>query len=145
MRKTSLLIALAALALLCGCEDTRHKATIYKLKNHHIVLKDDQGRWYEYKLKNTSGQFDVDINFDIPWNSKGEMTLPRGGSWCAATEEEEEEVTVEGLATNAEDTTVDETDAGAVDGAGDVGGDDGGAGGDGGDGGGGDGGGGDGD
>ena len=56
----------------------------------------------------------------------GEMVLPRGGSWRAATLEEEEEVTIEGQATNAEETSVDETDAGSPDGSGDVGGDSGG-------------------
>lgn len=128
MRRTSPLLVLAALALLCGCNgDTRHKATIYKLKNHHIVLKDDSGRWWAYKLADTAGKFDVGVQVDIPFNARGEMVLPKGGGWRGATQEEEEEVTVEGMATNAEQTTVDETDAGSVDGAGDVGGDDGGS------------------
>jgi hypothetical protein len=139
--KAKLFFILALTLLLSSCKgDTRHKATIYKTKKHHIVMKDDQGKWYEYVLKGVS-----DVDFDIPFNPRGEMVLPAGGSWRPATIQEEEEVTQEAQATNAEETTVDETDAGAVDGAGDVGGDSGGAAGDAGDGGGGDGGGGDGD
>jgi hypothetical protein len=83
-------------------------------------MRDDQGKWWEYTLKN------LDIDFDIPFNTRGEMVLPQGGSWRAATLQEEEEVTVESQATNAEETSVDETDAGSPDGSGDVGGDSGG-------------------
>jgi hypothetical protein len=119
------------LAFATGC-DERHHAKLYRLKNHHIVMEDDKGKWWEYTINN----MDIDINTDVTWNAKSEMVLPRGGSWRMATLEEEDEVTTEGLATNVEETTVDETDAGAVDGTGDVGGDDGGAGGDAGDGGG---------
>jgi uncharacterized membrane protein YgcG len=115
--KLRLFLLIAALMFLCSC-DTRHHAKIYKLKNHHIVMQDDQGKWYEYVLKN------ADIDFDIGWNPRGEMVLPQGGSWRPATVEEEEEAQTE--ATNVEETTVDETDAGAPDGAGDVGGDSGG-------------------
>ena len=141
MKLRLLLLLSVTLAFATGCE-TRHHAKLYRLKNHHIVLQDDKGKWWEY----TKNGLDLDINTDVTWNSKSEMVLPRGGSWRMATVEEEEEVTVEGEATNVEETTVDESDAGAVDGSGDVGGDDGGAGGDGGAGdGGGDGGGGDGD
>jgi hypothetical protein len=128
MKRFLLVIACVAVLGATGC-DERHKAKIYKTKKHHVVMKDDHGKWFEYTLKG------LDIDFDIPWNSRGEMVLPRGGSWRAATLEEEEEVTVEGQATNEEDTSVAEGDDGAPDGAGDVGGDDGGAG-DGGDGGG---------
>jgi hypothetical protein len=124
MRRSSLIFILLLAALgVAGCDgrqDTRHKATIYKTKQHHIVMKDDQGKWWEYTLKN------LDIDFDIPFNPRGEMVLPSGGSWRAATPREEEEVTVESQATNAEETTVDETDAGSPDGSGDVGGDSGG-------------------
>ena len=123
MRFRALFIVLFAVVILGGC-DERHKAKVYKTKKHHIVMKDDHGKWFEYTLNN------LDINFDIPWNSRGEMVLPRGGSWRAATLEEEEEVTIEGQATNEEDTTVSEGDDGAPDGAGDVGGDSGGEGGD---------------
>lgn len=101
-----------------GC-DTRHKAKIYKIKNHHIVMQDDQGKWWEYVLKN------MDIDVDIPFTG-GELKLPSGGSWRAATKAEEEEIDE---ATNEEETTVDEStnDAGASpDGSGDVGGDSGG-------------------
>jgi len=136
--KLKLLFLTAFLLTLCACNgDTRHHAKLYRLKNHHIVLEDDKGKWWEYIVKN------ADIDFDTTFTPKGELLLPQGGSWRAATEEEEDEVTVEGLATNVEETTVDETDAGAVDGSGDVGGDSGGADGGAGDGGGGDGGGGD--
>ena len=137
MRRILLFAVFVVVVTCVGCNE-RHKATIYKTKKHHIVMKDDRGKWWEYTLRN------MDIDFDIPWNSRGEMVLPRGGSWRPATPEEEEEVTVEAEATNAEETTVDETDAGAPDGAGDVGGDSGGEGGDSGGDGGGDGGGGDG-
>lgn len=142
--KIRLFLLLALTLTFASCKgDTRHKATIYKCKNHHIVMKDDQGKWWEYTLKN------ADLDFDIPFNPRGEMVLPSGGSWRAATLQEEEEVTVESEATNVEQTTVDEATAddgaSSPDGAGDVGGDSGGAGGDGGGGdGGGDGGGGDG-
>jgi uncharacterized membrane protein YgcG len=141
--KLKLFLLFALTLTLASCKgDTRHKATIYKLKNHHIVLRDDQGKWYEYVLKNS------DIDFDIGWNPRGEMVLPPGGSWRPATIQEEEEAQTE--ATNAEETSVDEATAddgaSSPDGSGDVGGDSGGAGGDGGGGdGGGDGGGGDGD
>jgi uncharacterized membrane protein YgcG len=135
-RNLKFVLLIAALLTLCAC-DSRHKATIYKTKKHHIVMKDDRGRWWEYTLKGMS-----DVDFDIPFNPRGEMVLPQGGGWRPATIQEEEEVTVEAQATNAEETTVDETDAGAPDGTGDVGGDSGGgagdSGGDGGDGGGGD-------
>jgi uncharacterized membrane protein YgcG len=143
--KAKLLLLIFGLTLtLAACKsDVRHKAVIYKTKKHHVVMKDDKGKWWEYTLKN------VDIDFDIPFNPRGEMVLPQGGSWRMATIEEEDEVTLEGQATNAEETTVDEaTDASGVDapdGAGDVGGDSGGDGGAGGDGGGDGGGGGDGD
>jgi hypothetical protein len=113
-----------------GC-NTVHHAKIYKLKNHHIVMKDDRGKWWEYTLKG------VDIDFDIPWADTGNFTprLPAGGSWRAATQEEEEEVTVDNEAAS-EDVSVGETDAGTPDG--DVGAEGGGgdSGGDGGDGGG---------
>jgi uncharacterized membrane protein YgcG len=143
--KAKLLLIIFGLTLtFTACKnDVRHKAVIYKTKKHHVVMKDDQGKWWEYTLKN------LDIDFDIPFNAHGEMILPRGGSWRMATIEEEDEVTLEGQATNAEETTVDEATAddgaSSPDGAGDVGGDSGGDGGAGGDGGGGDGGGGDGD
>jgi hypothetical protein len=136
MKRSLLLVLLAVVTVCVGC-DERHHAKIYKTKKHHIVMKDDKGKWFEYTLKG------IDIDFDIPFNSRGEMVLPRGGSWRPADLEEEEEVTEQGQATNEEDTTVSEGDDGAPDGAGDVGGDSGGEGGDGGDGGG-DGGGGDG-
>lgn len=119
--RIGLLLALALLLASCT-SDVRHKATIYKTKQHHIIMKDDQGKWWEYVLKGVS-----DVDFDIPFNPRGEMVLPQGGSWRPATIQEEEEVTVEALAINVEETTVEETDAGAVDGAGDVGGDSGGA------------------
>lgn len=122
MRKAKLFLLIAFILTLAGCNnDTRHKAVIYKTKKHHVVMRDDQGKWWAYTLKN------LDIDFDIPFNAKGEMVLPTGGSWRPATLEEEDEITVEGEATNAEVTTVDETDAGTVDGSGDVGGDSGGA------------------
>src|SRR5579871_2279404 len=99
MRRINLIL-LAGILLFCvGC-DERHKAKVYKTKKHHIVMKDDRGKWYEYTLRG------LDIDFDIPFNSRGEMVLPRGGSWRPATIEEEEEVTVEGQATNEEDTSV---------------------------------------
>jgi hypothetical protein len=120
MRRFGFLFVLLLAVLASGC-DTRHKATVYKLKNHHIVMKDDNGKWWEYILKNGT-----DIDFDVPYNDRGEMVLPSGGDWRPATQQEEEEVTVEGEATNAEETSVDENDAGAPDGAGDVGGDSGG-------------------
>jgi uncharacterized membrane protein YgcG len=140
--KLKLFLVLALILTFASCKsDTRHKATIYKTKKHHIVMKDDQGKWWEYVLKNS------DIDFDIPFNSRGEMVLPSGGSWRAATQQEEEEAETE--ATNAEETTVDEATAddgsSSPDGSGDVGGDSGGSGGDSGGDGGGDGGGGDGD
>jgi hypothetical protein len=141
--KAKLFFIFALTLTLGACKgDTRHKATIYKTKKHHIVMKDDQGKWYEYVLKGVS-----DVDFDIPFNPRGEMVLPAGGSWRRGVliQEEEEVTQSKAQATNAEETTVDETDAGAVDGAGDVGGDDGGAGGDSGGADGGDGGGGDGD
>jgi hypothetical protein len=123
MKQFSFFFVLLLAVLTSGCDgrhDTRHKATIYKTKQHHIVMKDDQGKWWEYTLNN------LDIGSDVPYNSRGEMVLPSGGSWRAATQQEEEEVTVESQATNAEETTVDETDAGSPDGSGDVGGDSGG-------------------
>lgn len=98
--------------------DSKHKAVIYRLKNHHIVMKDDGGRWWEYVLKNN------DIDFDIPVLPSGEMKLPSGGSWRQATQEEEEEVESETEAT--EQTSVDESSDGAPDGSGNVGGDSGG-------------------
>jgi hypothetical protein len=131
--KRFLLVAVCVAVLgITGC-DERHRAKIYKTKKHHIVMRDDRGKWFEYTLRG------LDIDFEIPWNSRGEMVLPRGGSWRAATLEEEEEVTVEGQATNEEESSVAEGDDGAPDGAGDVGGaggDGDGGGGDGGDGGG---------
>jgi uncharacterized membrane protein YgcG len=145
MRNLKLFLLIVFTLTLCSCEsgcDTRHHAKLYRLKNHHIVMQDDQGKWYAY----TKNGLDIDV--DIPtWNPRGEMVLPQGGRWTAATQEEEEEVSE---ATNVENTTVDEATsedgASSPDGAGDVGGDSGGAdGGSGGDGGGGDGGGGDGD
>jgi uncharacterized membrane protein YgcG len=128
MPKLRLFLLCTALMFLGSCAgcDTRHKATIYKLKNHHIAMKDDQGKWYEYVLKN------MDIDYDIGWNNRGEILLPSGGSWRPATIQEEEEAETE--ATNAEETSVDEATAedgsSSPDGSGDVGGDSGGAGGD---------------
>jgi len=120
--KLKLFLLTAFLLTLCACNsDTRHNAKMYRLKNHHIVLQDDGGKWWEY----TKNGLDIDV--DITWSPRGEMVIPQGGSWRAATQQEEEEVS---QATNEEDTTVDETDAGSPDGAGDVGGDDGGSGGD---------------
>jgi hypothetical protein len=121
MKHIRLILLLAMLIGLCSCDgcDTRHKAKVFKLKNHHIAMVDDQGKWWEYVLKN------ADVDFDIPTSTSGEMKLPSGGSWRPATQQEEEEVTEETVQT--EDTTVDETDAGTPDGAGDVGGDSGGA------------------
>lgn len=97
--------------------DSKHKAVIYRLKNHHIVMKDDSGRWWEYVLKNN------DIDFDIPVLPSGEMKLPSGGSWRQATQEEEEEVSE---TESTEQTSVDESSDGAPDGSGNVGGDSGG-------------------
>lgn len=125
MRNLKLLLLITFTLTLCSCEsgcDTRHHAKLYRLKNRHIVMEDDRGKWYAF-TKNG-----LDINVNVTWNPKGEMVLPSGGSWTPATLEEEEEVSTQ--ATNVEETTVDETDAGAVDGAGDVGGDSGGAAGD---------------
>lgn len=112
----------------------KHHAKIYKLKNHHVVMKDDQGKWFEYVVKG------IDIDFDIPTSATGRITLPAGGSWRSATLEEEQEV-VEGNEVTVEEATVSEGDDGAPDGS-DVGDSDGDSGGDsgGGDGGGGDGG-----
>jgi hypothetical protein len=113
-----------------GC-NTVHHAKIYKLKNHHIIMKDDRGKWWEYTLNN------ADIDFNVTWADTGNArpSLPAGGSWRPATLQEEEEVTNENLE-ESEETTVSEGEDGSIDGAGDVGGDSGDAGGDGGDGGG---------
>lgn len=126
MRNLRLFLLLALTLTFASCKgcDTRHKATIYKLRNHHIVMKDDQGKWYEYVLKGLN-----DVDFDIPFNSRGEMMIPQDGSWRPATIQEEDEAQTE--ATNAEETSVDEATAedGAAspDGTGDVGGDSGGS------------------
>ena len=48
-------------------------------------MQDDQGKWWEYVLKN------MDIDVDIPFTG-GELKLPSGGSWRAATKAEEEEI-----------------------------------------------------
>src|ERR1700693_6112589 len=99
MKRSLLFVLLLVLTVCVGC-DERHKAKVYKTKKHHVVMKDDRGKWYEYTLKG------LDIDFDIPFHRRGEMVLPSGGSWRPATLEEEEEVTVEGQATNEEDTSV---------------------------------------
>jgi hypothetical protein len=119
MRIKILLIILGLLGIAACNHDTRHYARIMKLRNHHIVMWDDKGHWYEYVLNNS------EINFDIPVTATGELQLPRGGVWVAlkASPEDEEEITAE------EDTTVDESPAGEPDGSGDVGGDSGGDGG----------------
>lgn len=125
-----LAIAALAAAALCGC-DTRHEARVYKLRNHHISMIDDKGRWFECVVKN------ADIDFDVPFPANGGVVIPPGGSWRAATQEEIDETLGEvANGTQGTETTVDETDAGTPDGAGDVGGDSGSDGGDGGDGGG---------
>jgi hypothetical protein len=107
--------------------DHRHQAKVYKLKNHHIVMRDDGGRWWKCVLKGK------DIDVDLPVNEKGEIGLPSDGAWVAASQQDEDEVATETVET--EEITVDETDAGAPDGTGDVGGDSGGDAGDAGDGG----------
>jgi len=102
-------------ASLRGC-DTRHSAKIYKLRNHHIVMRDDRGKWFEYVLNN------ADIDFDVPTSSTGRITIPPGGSWRAATQEEQEEVSTNNQEAE-EDATVSEGEDGSIDGTGDVGGD----------------------
>ena len=129
MRRTLLFVVLAVVVFCVGC-DERHKARIYKTKKHHFIMQDDRSDWFTYT---------IDDSGPTAFNRRGEMVLPRGGGWRQATQEEEEEVTVEGQAINEEETTVEESEAGAPDADGNVGGDEGGtgdSGGDGGDGGG---------
>jgi hypothetical protein len=119
-----ILLILLALVLVFGfvfvalkSHDVRHRAKVVLTKKHHIVMHDDQGKWYEYILNNT------DVFQDVGRNAKGEFQLPRGGSWRVSKppSEEEDEAVAE------EETTIDETAEGEPDGAGDIGGDEGGA------------------
>jgi hypothetical protein len=119
MMRIKPLLFLFLLIFACqGC-NTRHKAKVMKLRNHHILLQDDQGRWFRYMIRN------LDIDFDVPVSASGKIELPTGGTWVSAKpllqEEEEAEAVIE------EETTVAETDAGEPDGGGDVGGGDSGA------------------
>lgn len=108
-----LVTAIIGISYFVSNSDTRHKAKIYKLKNHHIVMQDDRGEWWEF-VKNG-----VDIDFDIPTSATGRFTIPAGGNWRAATEEEEDEVNTNNQETQ-EEVTVSETESGAPDGSGDV-------------------------
>ena len=119
-----------------SCSPTRHRAKIYRLKNHHIAMQDDRGKTWEYVLKG------IDIDFDVPTSSTGRISLPVGGSWRAATQEEEDEINTNNQDVQ-EDVSVSEGEDASVDGVSD-GGDSGDGGGDSGGDGGGDGGGGDG-
>jgi hypothetical protein len=102
--------------LLAVTHDQRHSAKVMLTKKHHVAMRDDKGKWYEYVLDGT------DVFPDIGRNARGEFQLPRGGSWQPSKplSEEEDEAVAE------EETTIDETPNGEPDGAGDVGGDDGG-------------------
>jgi hypothetical protein len=114
MKHPSFLFVILLTVMASGC-NTRHSAKIFKLKNHHIAMRDDRDKWFEYVLNNT------DIDFDVS-SSTGRITLPSGGNWRTATQQEEDEV-FEANETTIEDATVSEGEDGSVDGSGDVGGD----------------------
>lgn len=120
---------LAMASLFSGPSHERHHVKIYKLKNHHVLMQDDKGRFFKYVVNN------ADIDFDIPMSSSGRFSIPTGGSWRPATVEEEEEVIAEAadLEDAEENATVSEGDDGAPDAGADTGSDSGDSGGDGGD------------
>ena len=130
MKRSLFFILLASIAFCVGCQ-TRHKAKIYKLRNHHIAMQDDRGKTWEYVLKG------IDIDFDVPTSSTGRISLPVGGGWRAATQQEEDEINTNNQDVQ-EDVSVSEGEDASVDGVSDAGdsGDGGDSGGDGGDGGG---------
>lgn len=102
------------LILAIASAPTRHRAKIYRLRNHHIAMQDDKGKTWEYVLKG------IDIDFDVPTSSTGRISLPVGGSWRAATEEETDEINTNNQDVQ-EDVSVSEGEDASVDGVSDGG------------------------
>lgn len=81
-----------------------HHSTMMKLKNHHIVMRDDTGKWFEYVLNN--GDY-----FNIPSTTLGNFKVPVGGAWKSIEEPEENEIE------ESEDISIDESADGEPDAA----------------------------